>query len=163
MEIGAIIFNKNHGTDFNKWIHHGVSYLNDENLKRLCDKLFNFNINNYNPNCKNGYKHINLYKENDKKIFQDFFLKFNNFYNSDEKELKVEKMQKHLVIYFLNKITDDIRNTIFINYLDEKIEKNKIKSYMIFTKVSNEQKKNLVNIENNNIIKHISKAKELKI
>ncbi len=162
MEIGAIIFNKNHGTDFNKWIYHGVSYLNDENLKRLCDKLLNFNINQYNPNFKNGYKHINLYKENDKKIFQDFSIKFNNFYNSNEKELKVEKMQKHLILYFLNTITDNIRNTIFISYLDEKNEKNKIKSYMIFTKVTNDQKINLINIENDNIKKHISKAKGVK-
>ena len=65
LEIGAIIFNKNNGIDFNKWIYHGVSYLNDENLKRLCDRLMNGNINKYNPNTKNSYKHINLYKEND--------------------------------------------------------------------------------------------------
>ena len=163
MEIGAIIFNKNNGIDFNKWIYHGVSYLNDENLKRLCDRLMNGNINKYNPNTKNSYKHINLYKENDKKIFQEFFNKFNQFYqNSNEKELKIEKIQKHILIYFLNTISDSIRNTIFISYLDEKKEKDKVKSYIIFTKVSFEQKENMVNEENNAIIKHILKAKGVK-
>ena len=30
LEIDAIIFNREHGCDFNKWINEGVPYLNNE-------------------------------------------------------------------------------------------------------------------------------------
>ena len=48
--VESIIFNKNHGCDFNKWISKGVPYLNDDNLNKLLERTINGDINKYNPN-----------------------------------------------------------------------------------------------------------------
>ena len=154
MEIEALNFNKNHGCDFNKWIIKGIPYLNEDELKKLCDKKLNFNINQYNP--KNKMKKIILHKENDKKIYNELNTNFNNFfYNSNLNELKIEKIQRHILIYFLNNLSEEIRNKIFI---DEN-EKNFIK----IQKVSNEEKVKKINFENEKIFNKIKHEKGIKI
>jgi poly(A)-specific ribonuclease len=101
--IESIIFNRDHGCDFNKWIKKGVSYLNEENLNKLVDRTINGDINKYNPNDIYSFKNIALYKEKDKIIYDEFLNKFNSFFNNqDEKFFKHEKINKHLVLYFLN-------------------------------------------------------------
>ena len=64
--VESIIFNKNHGCDFNKWISKGVPYLNDDNLNKLLERTINGDINKYNPNISSIHKNILLYKEKDK-------------------------------------------------------------------------------------------------
>jgi poly(A)-specific ribonuclease len=156
MEIEALVFNKKHGCDFNKWLIKGVPYLNEEELKKLYDKKLNFNINQYNPKSKK--KQIILHKETDKNIYNDFYLKFQEFWNENSTlELKIEKIQRHILIYFINKLSDEIRNKI---YFENKEENNK--SYLIIKKVSNEEKVKLINIENNNIFNGIKHEKGIK-
>lgn len=153
MEIEALNFNKNHGCDFNKWIIKGIPYLNEDELKKLCDKKLNFNINQYNP--KNKMKKINLFKENDKKIYNEITKIFDEFYNSNSNELKIEKIQRHILIYFLNNLSEEIRNKIFIN------ENNK--NFILIKKVSNEEKIKKINLENENILNKIKHEKGIKI
>ena len=153
MEIEALNFNKNHGCDFNKWIIKGIPYLNEDELKKLCDKKLNFNINQYNP--KNKKKKIILFKENDKKIYNEIKKIFDEFYNSNSNELKIEKIQRHILIYFLNNLSEEIRNKIFIN------ENNK--NFILIKKVSNEEKVKKINLENENILNKIKHEKGIKI
>ena len=153
MEIEALNFNKNHGCDFNKWIIKGIPYLNEDELKKLCDKKLNFNINQYNP--KNKMKKIILFKENDKKIYNEIKKIFDEFYNSNSNELKIEKIQRHILIYFLNNLSEEIRNKIFIE------ENNK--NFILIKKVSNEEKVKKINLENENILNKIKHEKGIKI
>ena len=153
MEIEALNFNKNHGCDFNKWIIKGIPYLNEDELKKLCDKKLNFNINQYNP--KNKKKKIILFKENDKKIYNEIKKIFDEFYNSNSNELKIEKIQRHILIYFLNNLSEEIRNKIFID------ENNK--NFILIKKVSNEEKVKKINLENENILNKIKHEKGIKI
>ncbi len=153
MEIEALNFNKNHGCDFNKWIIKGIPYLNEDELKKLCDKKLNFNINQYNP--KNKMKKIILFKENDKKIYNEIKKIFDEFYNSNSNELKIEKIQRHILIYFLNNLSEEIRNKIFIE------ENNK--NFILIKKVSNEEKVKKINLQNENILNKIKHEKGIKI
>ena len=153
MEIEALNFNKNHGCDFNKWIIKGIPYLNEDELKKLCDKKLNFNINQYNP--KNKMKKIILFKENDKKIYNEIKKIFDEFYNSNSNELKIEKIQRHILIYFLNNLSEEIRNKIFIE------ENNK--NFILIKKVSNEEKVKKINLENENILNKIKHEKGIKV
>ena len=154
MEIEALVFNKNHGCDFNKWIIKGIPYLNEDELKKLCDKKLNFNINQYNP--KNKLKKIILHKDLDKNIYNDFNKKFQEFFHSNSIfELKTEKIQRHILIYFLNNLSEEIRNKIYIE------ENNK--NFILIKKVSNEEKVKLINLENKNIFDKIKHEKGIKI
>ena len=160
--IESIIFNREHGCDFNKWISKGVPYLNEDNLNKLKERLINNNINKYNPNDSSSYKNIILYKEKDKIIYENFLNKFNIFFNNqNEKVFKHEKINKHLVLYFLNKLSEEIRNRIFIEYKEEVIEQVK-KDYIMIQKLSKEEKRLKINDKNNEILSLIKKEKGVK-
>ena len=160
--IGAIIFNREHGCDFNKWISKGVPYLNEENLSKLKERLINGDINKYNPNLSSMHKNINLYKQKDKIIYENFLNKFNDFIkNEDEKIFKHEKINKHLVIYFLNELNEEIRNKIFIEYKEETIGL-EIKEFILIYKLSSEEKKLKIIEKNNEIESLIKKEKGVK-
>ena len=138
--IESILFNRVHGCDFNKWITKGVSYLNEDNLNKLIDRTFNGDINKYNPNDVASFKKIKLYKEKDKVIYENFLSQFNSFFNnSNEKIFRYNKINKHLVLYFLNKLNDEIRKRIFIEYEEEMVGK-ELKEFMIIKKLSSEEK-----------------------
>ena len=160
--LDSIIFNREHGCDFHKWISKGVSYLNDDNLNKLVERSMNNDINKYNPNIGSIHKNIMLYKEKDKIIYEDFLNKFNEFYNDpNEKLFKHEKIYKHLVLFFLNKLNDEIRNRIFIEYKEETIGQ-EVKDFIIIHKLTPEEKQ-LKMIENNNeIFSLIKKEKGVK-
>ena len=160
--LGSIIFNREHGCDFNKWISKGVSYLNDDNLNKLVERSMNNDINKYNPNIASIHKNIMLYKEKDKIVYENFLNKFNEFYNNqNEKIFKHEKIYKHLVLFFLNNLKDEIRNRIFIEYKEETMGQ-ELKEFMIIHKLSPEEKQ-LKMIENNNeIFALIKKEKGVK-
>ena len=160
--IESIIFNKNHGCDFNKWIKKGVSYLNEINLNKLVDRTLNGDINKYNPNDNISYKNITLFKEKDKNIYDDFLNKFNSFFNNpNEKYFKHEKINKHLILYFLNKLNDKIRNRIFIEYKEEK-QGEKTKDFIIIQKISPEEKQLKIIEKNNEMFSLIKKEKGIK-
>ena len=111
MEIGAILFNRDHGVDFNKWIREGVSYVNNEQLKRLSEHLLNDNINKYNPMNSSMYKRITLYKKTDMDKYNRFVEQFEKFYNaSNEKMMVFEKLQRHIMIYYMKR-----RNKCLLN------------------------------------------------
>jgi len=161
--LDSIIFNREHGCDFNKWISQGVVYLNNENLKKLTERLMAGNINKYDPKNISAFKNIVLYKEQDKIRYKDFYDRFMNFYNNkDEKILKHEKIVRHLMLYFLNKLDEDIRKKIFIEYKDEIIGED-VKSYLLIHKLNSyEEKLQKINQENNEIIALIKKEKGIK-
>ena len=116
MDISSILFNKSHGIDFNKWIKQGVSYVNNEQLKRISEHLFNDNINKYTPSNRNVYKRITLYKKSDQDKHEQFMTKFYEFYaNTSLKEMTYEKMPRHIMLYFLNELPDKIIDTIYIS------------------------------------------------
>lgn len=151
MEVGAIIFNREHGIDFNKWINQGVSYVNNEQLKRLSEHLLNDNFN------KNGgmYKQITLYKKTDKDKYSIFVSKFKEFMDDpNQKEFYWAKMQKHLMLYFLNSLPENRRDSIYIS--NEK--KNEIK----IRKVTKDEKILLLTNDNNQAVQAIIKAKGFK-
>ena len=150
--LGAIIFNREHGCDFNKWISKGVPYLNEENLNKLIERTTHEDINKYNPNISSMFKKINLYKQKDKNIYENFLNKFNDFIkNGDEKIFKHEKINKHIVIHFLNKLNDEIRNKIFIEYKEEIIGK-EIKEFIIIHKLSSEEKQLKIIEKSNEVV-----------
>lgn len=159
----AIIFNKNNGIDFNKWICDGVPYLNSEYLNKLTERLLPGDINKYNPKDKNSFKYVSLFKEIDKNRYETFIQKFNDFYyKSEEKVFKYEKLMHHLVIYFLNKCEQKVLSTIFIEYKDEIVGDN-IKSFMYFYKLNSfEEKKQKIMEEDNKKITIIKKEKGVK-
>ena len=160
--IESIIFNRDHGCDFNKWIKKGVSYLNEENLNKLVDRTINGDINKYNPNDIYSFKNIALYKEKDKIIYDEFLNKFNSFFNNQEEKLfKHEKINKHLVLYFLNKLNDKIRNSIFIEYKEEQIGEG-TKDFIIIQKLSPEEKQLKIIEKNNEMFSLIKKEKGVK-
>ena len=160
--IESIIFNKDHGCDFNKWIKKGVSYLNENYLNKLIDRTFNGDINKYNPNDVSSFKKITLYKEKERIIYENFLNQFNSFFNnSNEKTLKCEKINKHIVLYFLNNLNEEIRNRIFIEY-EEEMSGMDFKKYMIIKKLSPEEKQLKIVEKNNEMSALIKKEKGVK-
>ena len=161
--LDSIIFNREHGCDFNKWICQGVSYLNGENLKKLTDRLMSGNINIYDPKNSTLFKNIVLYKQQDKIRYKNFNDKFMAFFNNpEEKIFKHEKVVRHLVLYFLNKLDENIRKRIFIEYKDETVGE-ETKSYMFIHKLNSyEEKQHKINQENNEIIALIKREKGIK-
>ena len=161
--LESIIFNREHGCDFNKWISQGVPYLNNENLKKLTERLMSGNINKYDPKNISLYKNIVLYKEQDKIRFKNFNDKFNAFFNNpEEKIFKHEKVVRHLILYFLNKLDENIRKRIFIEYKEEPIGE-ETKSYIIIHKLNSfEEKQQKINQENNELISLIKREKGIK-
>ena len=161
--LESIIFNREHGCDFNKWISQGVPYLNGENLKKLTERLMSGNINIYDPKNASLFKNIVLYKQQDKIRYKNFNDKFMAFYNNpEEKIFKHEKVVRHLVLYFLNKLDENIRKRIFIEYKDETVGE-ETKSYMFIHKLNSyEEKQHKINQENNELIALIKREKGIK-
>ena len=161
--LESIIFNREHGCDFNKWISQGVPYLNSENLKKLTERLMGGNINKYDPKNISLFKNIVLYKEQDKIKFKNFNDKFNAFFNNpEEKVFKHEKVVRHLMLYFLNTLDENIRKRIFIEYKEEPIGE-ETKSYILIHKLNSpEEKQQKINQENNELISLIKKEKGIK-
>ena len=62
-ETGAIIFNRDHKMDFNKWIYKGIPYLNAKQESSMRESLMDGNLNFYNPQDKNKFKNVILNKD----------------------------------------------------------------------------------------------------
>ena len=161
--LESIIFNREHGCDFNKWINQGVPYLNNDNLKKFTERIMDGNINKYDPKNKSMYKNIVLYKLQDKIRYKNFYDKFNTFWNNPkEKIFKHEKIVKHIVLFFLNNLDESIRKKIFIEYKDEIIGE-ETKSYILIYKLNSyEERYQRINKENNELISLIKREKGIK-
>ena len=161
--LESIIFNREHGCDFNKWISQGVPYLNNDNLKKFTERVMDGNINKYEPKNKSIFKNIVLYKQQDKIRYKNFLDKFNTFFNNpEEKIFKHEKIVKHIMLYFINYLDENVRKKIFIEYKDEIIGE-ETKTYMFIHKLdSYEEKQQRINKENSELISMIKREKGIK-
>jgi poly(A)-specific ribonuclease len=151
-ETSAIIFNREHNMDFNKWIYKGVSYLNAKQESQLLEGLTDSNINFYDPCDKLKYKNITLYKDEDKKKYEEMCRLFSEFYNSEEKYFFFEKYPKFMIFYFLNNTPDHIRKRLYFSF--ETLE---MKTVLMISKLTEEEKKFKLELELG------EKLKELKV
>jgi poly(A)-specific ribonuclease len=151
-ETSAIIFNREHNMDFNKWIYKGVSYLNAKQESQLLEGLTDSNINFYDPCDKLKYKNITLYKDEDKKKYEEMCRLFSEFYNSEEKYFFFEKYPKFMIFYFLNNTPDHIRKRLYFSF--ETLE---MKTVLMISKLTEEEKKFKLELELG------EKMKELKV
>ena len=153
--VESILFNKEHNCDFNKWIKDGVSYLNNEQIDKLKDRFGKGSLNKYEPKDDKQFKNIVLYKDSDKILYKNFLDKFNEFYNNPEVTIfKHEKFFRHILLYFLNNISKEVRNTIFIESKDDYIYIYKLNSV--------EEKNKKIDEENNELLEMIKKEKGVK-
>ena len=156
-EVSAMIFNREHGMDFNKWICKGVTYLNSKQFKHLSENLMDNNINNYDPEDPNKYKNIALYKEEDRCKYNEFAKKFSEFFFGNEKSFKIERLPRFFMLYIINNLQPQMRKSIYISY--ETIEN---KNYISFTKVNEEERKALIEKENEQKIEKLHNSKGVK-
>ena len=75
--------------------------------------------------------------------------------------IKHEKINKHIVLHFLNKLNDEIRNKIFIEYKEETIGK-EFKEFIIIHKLSFEEKQLKIIEKNKEVVSLINKEKGVK-
>ena len=141
-ETSAIIFNREHKMDFNKWIYKGVSYLNAKQEGTIVETLTDSNINFYNPSDKLKYKNITIYKDEDKLKYDELCRLFSEFYNSEEKFYYFDKYPKFMIYYFLNNTPEHIRKKLYFSY--ETLEN---KQFLMISKLDEEEKKLKLDIE----------------
>lgn len=157
-EVSAMIFNREHKMDFNKWIYKGIQFLNSAQYKHLSDTYIDSNINNYNPDDPTKFKSVKLYKEEDKKKYQTFTENFNKFFQDEtQKVFSVEKFPRFFLIYIINNLTQDQRKTLYISYTQSQN-----KTMINFTKCKEEEKKIMITEENKQKFDSIIRAKGVK-
>lgn len=156
-EISAMIFNRDHGMDFNKWICKGVNYLNTKQFKHLSENVMDNSINNYDPDDITKFKNIALYKEEDRNKYNEFLKKFTEFFFGNEKRLVIEKLPKFFMLYILNNLQPQMRKNIFITY-----ETKDNKNFVVFNKVSEEERKAMFEQENKEKIQKLHNSKGVK-
>ena len=128
-EISSMIFNREHGMDFNKWIRKGVNYLNSKQYKKLSENTLDNNINLYNPDDKKKYKNVSLYRDEEKEKYNEFQKSFSEFiHNDNETILKTEKFPRFFLLYIINNIQKEIRDKLYIT-------QNKETNEIIFKKI----------------------------
>lgn len=155
-EIGAIVFNRDHGMDFNKVIYGGVPYVNNFNLKRMTEHYMNDSLNFYEKENRHSFKSIVLYKSWDKQNYSEFLEKFNTFFNNpEEKTFFHVKLPKYLLIHFLNNIPNETRSQIYFSY---DTQNNLIK----IEKVTKEERILRIQQEKNEMAKKVVKGKGVK-
>jgi hypothetical protein len=141
-ETSAIIFNREHNMDFNKWIYKGISYLNAKQESQLLEGITDSNVNFYDPSDKLKYKNITLYKDEDKKKYEEMCRLFSEFYNSEEKYYYFEKYPKFMIFYFLNNTPDHIRKRLYFSF--ETLEN---KTVLMLSKLNEEERKFKLELE----------------
>jgi hypothetical protein len=113
METSAIIFNREHKMDFNKWIYQGIPYMSAKYEKSLIDTVKESNINVYNSD---KVKPSSLYREEDKQKYEEFQKQFCEYYASVAKDHVWEKYPKYFVYHILNQLQPEIRKEIYFRY-----------------------------------------------
>ena len=115
-ETSAIIFNRDHKMDFNKWIYSGIPYINAKQEKSMYEALADTNINLYDPSDISKIKNISLHKDEDKTKFEEFQNMFVEFINSDIKTYMFEKYPRYFFYHIMNNLHSDIRKKIYFSY-----------------------------------------------
>lgn len=115
-ETQAIIFNRDHNMDFNKWIYKGIPYMNVRNEKMLLENVLDGNINIYDPNDKLKVKNVSLFREEDKTKYEEFRKNFVDFIGSDDKNRIFEKYPKYFLYYIMNNLQENVRKQIYFSY-----------------------------------------------
>ena len=154
-EVSALIFNSKHGMNFNTWIYKGVNYLNNKNYMNLLLRKKN---NNFNT-LKN-LERKNFYKSEDQIIYDEFEKKFMDFYNINDETNKIFRYKKipiFMVYHFVAKISEEIRNNIYIDI--EKNEENPSEDKIIIQKVTKEERDKLIEESNIKFTKQLEKAR----
>jgi poly(A)-specific ribonuclease len=155
-EISSMIFNREHGMDFNKWIRKGVNYLNSKQYKKLSENTLDNNINLYNPDDKKKYKNVSLYRDEEKEKYNEFQKSFSEFiHNDNETILKTEKFPRFFLLYIINNIQKEIRDKLYIT-------QNKETNEIIFKKINENEKQGLIDSENLEKITLLNKSKGVK-
>jgi hypothetical protein len=114
METSAIIFNRDHKMDFNKWIYQGIPYMTAKYEKTLLDDVGGSDYNLYEQ--KEGAKQVSLHKDEDKSKYEEFRQAFCEFYgNSEVKQHMWDKYPKYFVYYILNSLQPEIRKEIYFH------------------------------------------------
>ena len=154
-EVSALIFNSKHGMNFNTWIYKGVNYLNNKNYMNLLLRKKN---NNFNT-LKN-LERKNFYKSEDQIIYDEFEKKFMDFYEINDETNKIFRYKKipiFMVYNFVAKISEEIRNNIYIDI--EKNEENPSEDKIIIQKVTKEERDKLIEESNIKFTKQLEKAR----
>jgi hypothetical protein len=120
LETSAILFNRDHKMDFNKWIYQGIPYMNAKYEKGIMDQIADTNINLYDPSDISKIKNVSLHKDEDKNKFEEFQNLFVEFVNSDLKQYMFEKYPKYFIYHIMNNLQAEIRKRIYFSY--EQIE-----------------------------------------
>lgn len=155
-ELGAIIFNREHKMDFNKWINKGIPYMNSKQEKRELEYINDSNINLYNPEGNNR-KTINLFREDDKKKYENFQSEFNDFLFSDANCNIFDKYPKFMQYHIMNNIEENIRNKLYFS--EEKIDK---KDCFVINKVSKEERQKKIEKDLEKRKEELNRAKGFK-
>ena len=154
-EVSALIFNSKHGMNFNTWIYKGVNYLNNKNYANLLLRKKN---NNFNT-LKN-LERKNFYKSEDQILYDEFEKKFMDFYEINDETNKIFRYKKipiFMIYHFVSKISEDIRNNIYIDI--EKNEDNPSDDKIIIQKVTKEEREKLIEESNIKFTKQLEKAR----
>ena len=158
-EVSALVFNSKHGMNFNTWIYKGVNYLNSKQYTNLVIRSKDRNFNTSTSFDKSR----NIYKAEDLQTYNMFESKFTEFINDKNVEIFAYKRLPNFMIYhLLSKITEEIRNQIYIE-IEKNDEKNEGgEDKIIIRKVSEEEKQKLVSEDNKKKLIEMERAKGVK-
>ena len=158
-EVSALVFNSKHGMNFNTWIYKGVNYLNSKQYTNLVLRSKDRNFNT----ATNFDKNRNIYKSEDIQTYEMFEKKFSEFINEKNTENNIftyKKLPSFMIFHLLSKLTDEIRNQIYIEI--EKKDENPNEDKLIIKKVTKEEKQKLIAEDNEKKLKNLLKAKGVK-
>lgn len=156
-EVGAIIFNKDHGLDFNKWIYEGIDYINEKQYHSMYQNVIENNINCYDPNNIGKYKNSIPHKEEDLEKAKEIIKEIKQFYLSKNTEYVIENIPKFMLYYIQNHLTNEMRQDL---YFSMNTLNNKQVYYII--KVDKEKRSELLTKEIEKNLKELDKAKGVK-
>jgi len=140
MEISAIYFNSKNNFDFNKWIKHGIPYINNEEVEKERKILIEKNLNNFKSTSP-----INIFKEEAKEKYNELKIKIDDFMKDNDKRLLIfEKPQNFILYSILENMSMIVKNSIYIE--ESKLESkdnsyNKDKSVILFHKIGSHKEK----------------------
>ena len=156
-EVSALVFNSKHGMNFNTWIYKGVNYLNSKQYANLVLRAKDRNFNT----ASSFDKSRNIHKFEDIQTYDAFEKKFSEFIKDEKsKEFVYRKLPSFMVFHLLSKLTNEIRNQIYIEI--EKNEENPSEDKLVIKKVTIEERQKLIEEYNQQKFKTLEKAKGVK-
>lgn len=165
-ETGAIIFNRDHGMDFNKWIHKGnyikayqlgIPYMNVKQENNFLENISDGDVNFYNPSDPQKFKNISLFKEEDRSRYNDFCKIFSEFLYSEHKCWMFEKYPKYFIYYIMNNLSENMRKRLYFSH--EQLEG---KSCLMISKLDDNEKKKKIEDAHSSRVNEVNKKKGVK-